>query len=123
MLRHRAAGGGPTHGQAQVGGNAAVKLGPLQQKPVGQRERIKSLADGGGECMNVSSNPDANTKESKYGIFDTLEPELENLAVYNPLQTETVFQKMQWAYTGQAPFEDYCHMMGSSAQFLFVGDI
>ena len=42
--------------------------------------------------MNVSSNPDANTKESNNGIFDTLEPELVDLAVYNPSQTETVFQ-------------------------------
>ena len=73
--------------------------------------------------MNVSSNQDANTKESKYGIFDTLEPELVDLAMYNPSQTETVFQKMRWAYTGQEPFEDYCHRMGSSARSLAVGDI
>ena len=65
--------------------------------------------------MNVSSNPDANTKESKYGIFHTLEPELVDLAVYNPSQTETVFQKMRWEYTGNKPLEDYIHRMGSSA--------
>ena len=123
VLPPRAAGGGPTQGQAQVGGNATVQHGLLQQQPVGQRERIRSLADGGVERMNVSSNPDANTKESKYGIFDTLEPELVDLAVYNPFQTETVFQKMRWAYTGQEPCEDYAHRMGSSAQSLSVGDI
>ena len=115
VLPPRAAGGGPTQGQAQVGGNATVQHGLLQQQPVGQRERIRSLADGGVERMNVSSNQDANTKESKYGIFDTLGPELVDLAMYNPSQTETVFQKMRWAYTGQEPFEDYCHRMGSSA--------
>ena len=46
-----------------------------------------------------------------------------DLAVYNPLQTETVFQKMRWVYTGQEPFEDYAHRMGSSARSLAVGDI
>ena len=56
-------------------------------------------------------------------MFDTLEPELIDLAVYNPSQTETVFQKMRWFYTGQEPFEDYVHRMGSSARSLAVGDI
>ena len=73
--------------------------------------------------MNVSSTSDANTKESKYGIFDTLEPELLDLAVYSPTQTETVFQKMRWAYTGNEPVEDFAHRMGSLAQSLAVGDI
>ena len=62
-------------------------------------------------------------KESKYGVFDDLSAEFIDLAVYNPTQTETVFQKMRWVYTGQEPFEDYVHRMGSSARSLAVGDI
>ena len=68
-------------------------------------------------------NPDANTKKSKYGVFNTLDQELIDLAVYNPTQTETVFQKMRWVYTGQELFEDFVHRMGSSARSLAVGDI
>ena len=56
-------------------------------------------------------------------MFDALKPEYVDLAVYNPSQTETVFQKMRWVYTGQEPFEDYVHRMGSSARSLSVGDI
>ena len=43
--------------------------------------------------------------------------------MYNPSQTETVFQKMRWVYTGQEPFEDYANRMGSLARSLAVGDI
>ena len=123
VLPPRVAGGGLTQGQAQGGGQAQVQHGPLQQKPGGQWERIRSLADGGAERTHVFYNPDANTKESNYGVFDTLEPELVDLAVYNPSQTETVFQKMRWVYTGQEPFEDYANRMGSLARSLAVGDI
>ena len=56
-------------------------------------------------------------------MFDAREPEFIDLAVYNPSQTETVFQKMRWFYTGQEPFEDYVHRMGSSARSLAEGDI
>ena len=62
MLPPRVAGGVPSQGQAQGGGQAQVQHGPLQQQPVGQRERIRSLADGGVERMHVFTNPDANTK-------------------------------------------------------------
>ena len=30
---------------------------------------------------------------------------------------------MRWVYTGQEPFEDFVHRMGSSARSLAVGDI
>ena len=59
----------------------------------------------------------------KYGVFDTLDQELIDLAVYNPSQTETVFQKMRWVYTGQEPFEGFVNRMGSSARSLALGDI
>ena len=58
LLTPRAAGGGPTQGRAQVGGNVAAQHGPLQQQPVGQREKNRSLADGGVEHVNISSLPD-----------------------------------------------------------------
>ena len=122
MLPPRVAGGGPPQGQAQ-GGVQAHQPGLLQQQPVGPRERIRSLADGGADRIQVNPNPDANTKESKYVVFDTLDQELIDLAVYNPSQTETVFQKMRWVYTGQEPFKDFVHRMGSSARSLAVGDI
>ena len=77
----------------------------------------------GVDRLHINSNPDANTKESKYGVFDDLSAEFIDLAVYNPTQTETVFQKMRWVYSGQEPFEDYVHRMGSSARSLAVGDI
>ena len=54
-------------------------------------------------------------------MVNALEPEYVDLAVYNSSQTETVFQKMRWVYTGQEPFEDYVHRMGSSARSLAVG--
>ena len=122
MLPPRVAGGGPPQGQAQ-GGGQAHQPGLLQQQPAGPRERIRSLADGGADRIHVNPNPDANTKESKYVVFDTLDQELIDLAVYNPSQTETVLQKMRWIYTGQEPFEDFVHRMGSSAWSLAVGHI
>ena len=60
----RVNGGGPAQGQAQ-GGGQAHQPGLLQQLP-GSRENIRNLADGGVDRLHVNSNPDANTKESKY---------------------------------------------------------
>ena len=120
-LPPRVNGGGPAQGQAQVGGQAH-QPGLLQQLP-GSRENVLNLADGGVDRLYINSNPDANTKESKYGVFDDLSAEFIDLAVYNPTQTETVFQKMRWVYSGQEPFEDYVHRMGSSVCSLAVGDI
>ena len=87
-------GGGPAQGQAQ-GGGQAHQSGLLQQLH-GSRENVRNLADGGVDPLHVNSNPDANTKESKYGVFDALEPEYVDLVVYNPSRTKTVFQKMRW---------------------------
>ena len=81
VLPPRVNGGGQAQGQAQ-GGGQAHQPGLLQQLPVGPRERVRSLADGGVDCTHVNPNPDANTKESKYGVFDTLDQELIDLAVY-----------------------------------------
>ena len=111
--------GGPAQRHAQEGGQAH-QPGLLQQLP-GSRENVRNLVDGGVDRLHVNSNPDANTKESKYGVFDALEPEFIDLAVYNPTQTETVFQKMRWVYTGQEPSKDYVHRMGFSARSLAVG--
>ena len=64
ILHPRVNGGGPAQGQAQ-GGGQAHQPGLLQQLP-GSRENIRNLADGGVDRLHVNSNPDANTKESKY---------------------------------------------------------
>ena len=74
-------------------------------------------------CWIQRNTRDGNTKESNYGVFDTLDQELIDLTVYNLSQTETVFQKMRWVYTGQEPFKAFVHRMGSSARSLAVGDI
>ena len=107
ILPPRVNGGGPAQGQGQ-GGGKAHQPGLLQQLPR-LRENVRSLVDGGVDRLHINSNPDANTKESKYGVFDDLSAEFIDLAVYNPSQTETVFQKIRWVYTGQEPFEDYAH--------------
>ena len=65
----------------------------------------------------------SNELDSKYEVFDNLSEEFRNLAVYSPTHNETTFQKMRWAYSGQEPFEDYVHRMGSSARSLAVGDV
>ena len=121
VLPPRVNGGGPAQGQAQ-GGGQAHQPGLLQQLP-GSQENVRNLVDREVDHLHVNSNPDANTKESKYGVFDALKPEFVDLAVFNPTQTETVFQKMRWVYTGQEPVEDYVHRMGSSARSLAVGDV
>ena len=117
-LPPRVLGGGPAQGLAQ-GGGQALQPGLLQQLP---RDNGR-IADGGVGRLHANSNPDANTKESKFEIFTDLSEDLKNLAVYSPSQNETTFQKMRWAYTGQEPFEDYVHRMGSSARSLAVGDV
>ena len=99
-LPPRVLGGGPAQGLAQ-GGGQALQPGLLQQLP---RDNGR-IADGGVGRLHANSNPDANTKESKYEIFTDLSEDLKNLAVYSPSQNETTFQKMRWAYTGQEPFE------------------
>ena len=78
VLPPRVAGGGPPQGQAQGGGQPGL----LQQQPLEQRERIRSLGDGGVDRTHVNPNPDANTKESKYGVFHTLDQDLIDPAVY-----------------------------------------
>ena len=97
-------GGGPVQGLAQ-GGGQAHQPGLLQQLP---RDNGRN-ADGGVGRLHTNSNPDANTKESKYEVFENLSEEFRNLAVYSPTQNETTFQKMRWAYSGQEPFKDYVH--------------
>ena len=100
----RVLGGGPVQGLAQ-GGGQAHQPGLLQQLP---RDNGRN-ADGGVGRLHTNSNPEANTKESKYQVFDNLSEEFKNLAVYSPTQNETTFQKMRWAYSGQEPFKDYVH--------------
>ena len=119
-LPPRVQGGGPVQGLAQ-GGGQAHQPGLLQQLH-GARDNVRN-ADGGVGRLHVNSNPYANTKESKYEVFEDLSTEFRNLAVYSPTQNETTFQKMRWANTGQEPFEDYVHRMGSSARSLAVGDV
>ena len=68
-------------------------------------------------------NPESNTNESEYEVFIDISAELVSRAVYTPSHNETTFQKMRWSYTGQEPFEDFAHRMGSSARSLAVGDV
>ena len=111
MLPPRVMGGGPVQGLAQ-GGGQALQPGLLQQLPMDNGRNV----DGGVGRLHANSYPDANTKEGKYEIFTDLSEDLKNLAQYNPSQNETTFQKLRWAYSGQEPFEDYVHRMGSSAR-------
>ena len=63
-------GGGPVQGLAQEGGQAHQPR--LLQQLHGPRDNARN-ADGGVGCLHVNSNsnPDANTKESKYEVFET----------------------------------------------------
>ena len=118
MLPPRVMGVGPVQGLAQ-GGGQALQPGLLQQLPMDNGRNV----DGGVGRLHANSCPDTNTKEGKYEIFTDLSEDLKVLAQYNPSQNETTFQKMRWAYSGQEPFEDYAHRMGSSARSLAVGDV
>ena len=86
-LPPRVLGGGPVQGPAH-GEGQAHQPGLVQQ--LNGRD-----ADGGVARPHVNSNPDANTKESKYEVFDDLSADIKDLAVYNPTQNETTFQKMR----------------------------
>ena len=118
MLPPRVMGGGPVQGPAQ-GGGQALQPGLLQQLNMDNGRNV----DGGVGRLHANSYPDTNTKEGKYEIFTDLSEDLKVLAQYNPSQNETTFQKMRWAYSGQEPFEDYAHRMGSSTHSLAVGDV
>ena len=74
VLPPRVNGGGPAQEQAQ-GVGQAHQPGLFQQLP-GPRESIRNLVDGGVDRLHVNSNPDVNTKESKYGVFDALKPSM-----------------------------------------------
>ena len=113
----RVSGSGPAQILAPRGGQAQQ---PGLQQPLRNEDRID---DGEAGRLHTSSNPESNTKESKYEVFNPINAELVSRAVYTPTQNETTFQKQRWSYTGQEPFEDFAHRMGSSARSLAVGDV
>ena len=71
-LPPRVQGGGPVQGLAQ-GGGQAHQPGLLQQLH-NSRDNGRN-ADGGVDRLHTNSNPDANTKESKYEVFENLSEE------------------------------------------------
>ena len=84
----RMLGGGPVQPLAPRGGQAhQPRL--LQQLP----RNNDNNADGGAGRLHTSSNPESNTKESKYEVFNDISAELMSRAVYNPTHNETTFQK------------------------------
>ena len=90
----RVSGGGPAQILAPRGGQAQQP--GLQQLP----RNNEHTEDGGAGRHHTSSNPESNTKESKYEVFNDISAELMSRAVYTPTHNETTFQKQRWSYTG-----------------------
>ena len=95
-LPPRVQGGGPVQGLAQ-GGGQAHQPGLLQELP---RDNGRN-ADGEVGRLHTNSNPEANTKESKYEVSDNLSEEFRNLAVYSPTHNVAVESITNCALAGE----------------------